>query len=212
MKRLHAIILTALLATALASTRAEAQFVKFSLGLEAGGSGLLLLPTPESGLNISGGAQGGLALDLHFGRFIGVSAAAHYAFHYYNFNIAGDYTASSMQHYIQVPVLLQLRTGKTVAIEAGIVQSILAASEYSEGVKGEDPSWSSNPDPGAAQHILSAAAGLKFYLGNTVYLTLRGTYGLSRAYNIYGYGAIPASAQLGIGFKLYNYRKSAFKL
>ena len=199
MKRLHAIILTALLATALASTRAEAQFVKFSLGLEAGGSGLLLLPTPESGLNISGGAQGGLALDLHFGRFIGVSAAAHYAFHYYNFNIAGDYTASSMQHYIQVPVLLQLRTGKTVAIEAGIVQSILAASEYSEGVKGEDPSWSSNPDPGAAQYILSA-------------LTLRGTYGLSRAYNIYGYGAIPASGQLGIGFKLYNYRKSAFKL
>ena len=115
-------------------------------------------------------------------------------------------------NYVPNQAARQLRTGKTVAIEAGIVQSILAASEYSEGVKGEDPSWSSNPDPGAAQYILSAAAGLKFYLGNTVYLTLRGTYGLSRAYNIYGYGAIPASGQLGIGFKLYNYRKSAFKL
>ena len=130
MKRIYTIILSALVATALTVQRAEAQYVKFSLGLEAGGSALMLLPTPESDLYFSGGAQGGLAVDIHAGRFIGVSAAA----------------------------------------------------------------------------------GLKLYLGQTVYLTLRGTYGLSYAYNIYGNGAIPASAQLGIGFRLYNYRKSAFKL
>ncbi|HIR61968.1 MAG TPA: outer membrane beta-barrel protein [Candidatus Coprenecus avistercoris] len=207
MKRLY-IILFSLLVLSYADARA--QFMKFSLGMELGGSFLMHMP-PQEDIIYSGGAQGGLFMDLYFGRYLGVSGTAQYAFQIFNHNLGSDLTATTMQHYLQVPVMLQVRTCRVLTVEAGIMQSILVASQYQESA-GDNTGFTANPDPGAAKYILSAAAALKINLGKSVYLTLRGTYGLSQAYNYFGQGAIPVSVQMGLGFRFYTFRKSAFKL
>ena len=68
-----------------------------------------------------------------------------------------------------------------------------------------------SPDAGALKYYVSVMAGFKFNFGRVVYLNIKGTYGLSPAYVIRDSGAPVITASVGLGFRLYTYRKSAFK-
>lgn len=198
----------------ISATQLDAQFFKFNIGLHGGASYNMLLGTnndsqlagnltPDILKNIGG--YGGLNVEFRFGRVLGLSFEGNYAYSSYGFkyySIANHIT----QHYIQIPMMLQLWMGRSAIFEVGLQQSILIASAYKEAANNVYIS----PDPGALQYSYGLIGGFKFNLSRVVFLNLRAMYGLSDSY-IIGKNTYPnLSAQIGLGFRLYGHRERAF--
>ncbi len=202
-------LITVILLTFCAVVRLDAQFVKFSIGVEGSGtvsSFLIKSEQIQTSLPVGLGGYGGAFLEVRFGNILGLDLGTDYSYLTSGYMI-GELPVTVSQEYIQIPVMLQLWMGRSVAFEAGIRQSVLLKAVYSEGKDG----YRNESDGGAAKYFLSAAAGFKFNLGKVVFLSLGGTYGLSQAYNFYGEGKPLVTGHIGVGFRIYSYQKSAFK-
>ena len=162
----------------------QAQLVKFSFGIEGGGYGTYINSTPQLYPPFGYGGYGGANFELRIGRVVG-------------FYVEGIYS--------HIPVSLHLWMGSGVIFEVGFQQSINISSKYTEGYLEIDP------DEGALKYYTSLTAGFKFNMGKVVYLNIRGTYGLSPSYVVNGTGFPEITASVGLGFRLYTYRKSVFK-
>lgn len=212
----HLRLLFTILTLTLACTSAKAQFVKFSFGIEGGGLGTYIKTAPALYPGLGYGGYGGANFELRLGRVVGFYAEAVYAYQTGQYTLLTEdgydsgVTANLMQQYINIPVSLHLWMGRSVIFEAGIQQSILMGSEYAE-TSGSNKGYTVNPDSGALKYHVSLLAGFKFNMGRVVYLNIRGTYGLSPAYVVMGNGAPAITASVGLGFRLYSFRKSAFK-
>ena len=213
--RHHRLLFTILILT-LACTSAKAQFVKFSFGIEGGGLGTYIKTDPVLYPGIGYGGYGGANFELRLGRVVGFYAEAVYSYQTGSYTLLTDQgydsglTAKLTQQYVHIPVSLHLWMGRSVIFEAGFQQSILMGAEYTE-TTGSNKGHTINPDNGALEYYVSVLAGFKFNMGRVVYLNIRGTYGLSPAYVTMGNGAPAITASVGLGFRLYSYRKSAFK-
>lgn len=205
------ILLTVILLTFCAVIQLNAQFVKFSIGIEGGGtvsSFMLKNEQIQTAQPIGYGGYGGAILDLKFGNVVGLGLGINYSYLTSGY-IVGDLSVALAHQYFQIPVILQLWMGRNVAFQLGLQQSILSKASYSESFR--NSIFTENEDSGAAKYYLSAVAGFKFNLGKVIYLSLKGTYGFSQAYNFYGEGKPLVTGHLGLGIRIYSYQKSAFK-
>lgn len=199
-----------------ASTVAKAQFVKFSFGIEGGGLGTYIKTDSELYPGFGYGGYGGANFELRLGRVVGFYGEAIYAYQTGNYTLltsdgydSGTYV-NLTQQYMHIPVSLHLWMGRGAIFEVGFQQSILLNAKYVEN-PGYNNELEINPDSGALKYYASLLAGFKFNFGRVVYLNIRGTYGLSPAYVVMGNGVPVITASVGLGFRLYTYRKSAFK-
>lgn len=194
---------------------AGAQLVKFSIGLEGGGLGTYMQTDPKITPGLNFGGYGGANVEIRIGRIVGFFGEALYSYETGNQFLETDSGSDGVfvnltRQYIHIPAGVQLWMGRAALFQAGFQQSILVSSAYTE-----DPDLSSpmviSPDAGALKYYVSVMAGFKFNFGRVVYLNVKGTYGLSPAYVIRDSGAPVITASVGLGFRLYTYRKSAFK-
>lgn len=194
---------------------AGAQLVKFSIGLEGGGLGTYMQTDPKITPGLNFGGYGGANVEIRIGRIVGFFGEALYSYETGNQFLETDSGSDGVfvnltRQYIHIPAGVQLWMGRAALFQAGFQQSILVSSAYTE-----DPDLSSpmviSPDAGALKYYVSVMAGFKFNFGRVVYLNIKGTYGLSPAYVIRDSGAPVITASVGLGFRLYTYRKSAFK-
>ena len=194
---------------------AGAQLVKFSIGLEGGGLGTYMQTDPKITPGLNFGGYGGANVEIRIGRIVGFFGEALYSYEtgnqFLETNGGSDGVFVNLtRQYIHIPAGVQLWMGRAALFQAGFQQSILMSSTYTE-----DPDLSSpmviSPDAGALKYYVSVMAGFKFNFGRVVYLNIKGTYGLSPAYVIRDSGAPVITASVGLGFRLYTYRKSAFK-
>lgn len=194
---------------------AGAQLVKFSIGLEGGGLGTYMQTDPKITPGLNFGGYGGANVEIRIGRIVGFFGEALYSYETGNQFLETDGGSDGVfvnltRQYIHIPAGVQLWMGRAALFQAGFQQSILMSSTYTE-----DPDLSSpmviSPDAGALKYYVSVMAGFKFNFGRVVYLNIKGTYGLSPAYVIRDSGAPVITASVGLGFRLYTYRKSAFK-
>lgn len=194
---------------------AGAQLVKFSIGLEGGGLGTYMQTDPKITPGLNFGGYGGANVEIRIGRIVGFFGEALYSYETGNQFLETDNGSDGVfvnltRQYIHIPAGVQLWMGRAALFQAGFQQSILVSSAYTE-----DPDLSSpmviSPDAGALKYYVSVMAGFKFNFGRVVYLNVKGTYGLSPAYVIRDSGAPVITASVGLGFRLYTYRKSAFK-
>lgn len=194
---------------------AGAQLVKFSIGLEGGGLGTYMQTDPKITPGLNFGGYGGANVEIRIGRVVGFFGEALYSYETGNQFLETDSGSDGVfvnltRQYIHIPAGIQLWMGRAALFQAGFQQSILMSSTYTE-----DPDLSSpmviSPDAGALKYYVSVMAGFKFNFGRVVYLNIKGTYGLSPAYVIRDSGAPVITASVGLGFRLYSYRKSAFK-
>lgn len=194
---------------------AGAQLVKFSIGLEGGGLGTYMQTDPKITPGLNFGGYGGANVEVRIGRIVGFFGEALYSYETGNQFLETDSGSDGVfvnltRQYIHIPAGVQLWMGRAALFQAGFQQSILVSSAYTE-----DPDLSSpmviSPDAGALKYYVSVMAGFKFNFGRVVYLNVKGTYGLSPAYVIRDSGAPVITASVGLGFRLYTYRKSAFK-
>ncbi len=198
----------------ISATQLDAQFFKFNIGLHGGASYNMLLGTgndPQLAENMkpsivnSIGGYGGLNVELRFGRVLGVALEGNYAYGSYGYQF---YSIKNhiTQHYLQIPMMLQVWMSRSAIFEVGVQQSILIASQYAE----PDNNLLINPDPGALKYNLGLIGGFKFNLSRVVFLNIRAAYGLSDSY-IIGKNTYPnLSANIGLGFRLYGHRERAF--
>lgn len=194
---------------------AGAQLVKFSIGLEGGGLGTYMQTDPKITPGLNFGGYGGANVEIRIGRIVGFFGEALYSYETGNQFLETDSGSDGVfvnltRQYIHIPAGVQLWMGRAALFQAGFQQSILVSSAYTE-----DPDLSSpmviSPDAGALKYYVSVMAGFKFNFGRVVYLNVKGSYGLSPAYVIRDSGAPVITASVGLGFRLYTYRKSAFK-
>lgn len=190
----------------------HAQYMKFSFGVQGGGTVLYYTDVPEDitrALPIGYGGYGGAFFELRAGKVLGLNLGADYSYTTSMFSL-DDLAINTVQQYIEIPIALQLWMGNAVAFELGIRQSIQMNSSLTDTYNNNSYNKIS-PDTGAPEYYVSAIAGFKFNMGRVVFLTLRGSYGLSPTYNFYGTGTPNVTAHIGLGFRFYSYRKSAFK-
>lgn len=191
-------------------TSAGAQLVKFSIGIEGGGLGTYMKTDPKLSPGFGYGGYGGAAIEIRIGRVAGVFADGIYAYQTGNhaFTTAnGALEKNSFnltRQYVHIPFGAQLWMGRAAVFQIGLQQSILLSQSYvSEN--------GDNSDEGISQNYLSVVAGFKFNMGRVAYFNIKGTYGLNPSYTARGKDATVFTASLGLGFRLYTYRKSAFK-
>ena len=214
MKRLR--LLIAILSLTSAGSTAQAQFVKFSFGIEGGCLGTYMQTDPGLYPALGYGGYGGANFELRLGRVIGFYVEGIYSYQTGNHNLLKEggydtgFKVNLTRQYIHIPVSLHLWMGRSAIFEVGFQQSILMNSRYTEDPDSYYPTVIS-PDEGALKYYTSLIAGFKFNMGRVVYLNIRGTYGLSPSYVIWGNGFPVITASVGLGFRLYTYRRSAFK-
>lgn len=199
-----------------ACTTAGAQLVKFSVGVEGGGLGTYMKTEPKLYPGFEYGGFGGANVEVRIGRIAGAYVKANYSYQTskQTLTTADGYdsglSVKLSRQYIHIPFGVQVWMGNVAAFQLGFQQSILAGSSYTENPDGGN-SLELNPDEGALKYYVSLAAGFKFNLGRIVYLNVEGTYGLSPAYVVMNNGTPVITASVGVGFRVYTYRKSAFK-
>ena len=195
---------------------AGAQLVRFNIGIEGGGLGTYMQTDPKITPGLNYGGYGGANVEIRIGRVVGFFGEAIYSYETGNQILEtvessdGGVFVNLTRQYIHIPAGIQLWMGRAALFHAGFQQSIMMSSTYTE-----DPDYSyttliSN-DAGAMKYYVSVMAGFKFNFGRVVYLNIKGSYGLSPAYVVRDSGAPVISASVGLGFRLYSYRKSAFK-
>lgn len=191
------------------SITASAQLIKVSIGINGGALGTQMMtdpaPTNPTFFYING--YGGAFATINIGKVIGLRGAANYAMQGGEYDVNGV-KAQVSQSYIQVPVSLLLHAGRAISFEFGVTQNILLSSKY---VEGDGSKVSITPDEGALKYNIGAIAGINFNFGKVAFLTLRYQYGLSKAYVIHGKGFPTNTVSAGIGFNIYNSKKSAFR-
>lgn len=187
----------------------SAQLVKYSIGITGGALATQMSTTPPTSnpLMFYLNGYGGAFATINVGRVIGIRGGANYAMTggHYDFS---SYKVDVTQSYIQIPVGLLLHAGRHISFEFGLQQNILLQSKYVE--KGSE-TVEVSPDEGALKYNFGAIAGLNLNFGKTVFMTMRYHYGLSKAYVIDGVGYPASAITLGLGFNIYNSRKSAFR-
>lgn len=203
----HLRILAAVLLLTMCGLSAKAQFVKFSFGIEGGGYGTYINSEPQLYPPFGYGGYGGANFELRLGRVIGLYVEGIYSYQTGSHTLMdnNEIPVTLTRQYFHIPVALHLWMGRGAIFEVGFQQSILMNSQYDED------GLILNPDEGALKYYTSVVAGFKFNMGRVVYLNLRGTYGLSPSYVVRGEGFPTISASVGLGFRLYTYKKSAFK-
>ena len=199
-------ILTLLLLLIAGGYQANAQLVKFSFGIEGGGIGTYINSDPKLDPPIGFGGYGGANFELRIGNVVGFYVEGIYSYQSTKQTLMSNpqIEATSTRQYIHIPVALHLWMGRGAIFEVGFQQSILHKATYKEGSLVMD-------DAGALKYYTSVVAGFKFNMGKVVYLNIRGTYGLSDAYVINGNAYPVITASVGLGFRLYTYKKSVFK-
>lgn len=217
MKHIRPILATAILL--MLCTCAHAQFVRFSIGAEGGGYGSILNNGGFNFKSYSYGGYGGGDIEVRFGRVLGIDFKAMYSYQVCNYafmnETLADYIGNhfknnqpgSIREYVHLPVALQLWMGEGAVFEVGYQYSILLKARYNT----EDITFN-NEDQYACKNYGSIIAGFKFNMGRVVYLNIRVAYGLDPSFNYQNTpGLEELSATVGLGFRLYSYRKSAFK-
>lgn len=217
MKKAKFLLLAALFL--MLSTGAHAQFVKFSIGAEGGGYGSLLNGSGGPELTaFSYGGYGGGDIEVRFGKVIGLDFKAIYSYQICNYAFMNESMAgyldgkfktgspSSIREYLHLPVAFQLWMGQGAVFEVGFQYSMLLGARYNT----ENVSFN-NEDQYACKSYNSVIAGFKFNMGRVVYLNLRAGYGLTPAFETQDGPYNEITATIGLGFRLYSYRKSAFK-
>ncbi|HIZ86404.1 MAG TPA: PorT family protein [Candidatus Coprenecus stercoravium] len=203
--------LIAILITMTASAvSANAQFVRFSFGVEGGGLGSYQFSGQQLSPGFGYGGYGGVGFELRLGHVFGLGIETNYRYQTGKHNFTaepynGELSVRLSQQYIDIPMTIHLWMGQTAIFEAGFLQSILVGSCYEEG------DFSMAVDPGALKYHIGVLAGFKFNLSRLLYLNIRGTYSLSGTYNIIGQSYPAATLSVGLGVRVYSYRKSAFK-
>lgn len=189
---------------------AGAQLVKFSIGIEGGGLGTYMKTDPKLSPGFGYGGYGGAAIEIRIGRVAGLFADGIYAYQTgtHAFTSANGTqernTFCLTRQYIHIPFGAQLWMGRAAVFQIGLQQSILLSQSYVSG-NGD------NSDEGISRNYLSLVAGFKFNMGRVAYFNIKGTYGLNPSYTAMGKDATVFTASLGLGFRLYTYRKSAFR-
>ena len=201
------ILMTLILLLSVGVFQVQAQLVKFSFGIEGGGYGTYINSTPQLYPPFGYGGYGGANFELRIGRVVGFYVEGIYSYQTANhtLNTSPEIDVNLTRTYVHIPVSLHLWMGSGVIFEVGFQQSINISSKYTEGYLEIDP------DEGALKYYTSLTAGFKFTMGKVVYLNIRGTYGLSPSYVVNGTGFPEITASVGLGFRLYTYRKSVFK-
>lgn len=209
MKKLSIILL--LLALSLPS---RGQFFKFAIGLEGGGLYNYILynptPSPDHPSNFSSDPMkgicgyGGLNIDFKFGKVFGLRIGGHYLYCSSGFKIVNtDSPIALNQQYIAIPTSILLWMGKAAAFEIGAQQSMLLSSTYHGDLE-------ASPDESAYKYQCSVIGGFRFNLGKTVYITLRGSYGITPFYHV-GEPFTNITGSVGLGFNIYRHKKNVFK-
>ncbi len=209
----HLRLLASIIILICAGQVTRAQLVRFNVGIEAGALGGYMMTESRLSPGFDYGGYGGANIEVRIGRIFGVFGEAVYSYQTGKQTLLTDDGFSSgvragiTRQYMHIPLGIQLWMGRAALFQAGFQQSILLSSRYSE----EGMAESISPDEGALKYYTSIMAGFKFNLGRVVYINVEGTYGLSPAYVVTGHGAPVITASVGLGFRVYSYRKSAFK-
>ncbi len=184
----------------------RAQYVKVSVGVKGGGIATMMAsdPAPSDPMYFSG--LGGAFVGLKIGNVLGVQGEFLYSI------TGGNYVVNSLpillnQTYFQVPFILHVWAGRSVAFELGYQQSILMKATLTE----QSSSPLSIDDIGAYKYYGSYLGGVTFNFGAVVFLNLRYTMSIKNAYMMYDKGAPVSTIQACLGFRLFNSKKSAFK-
>lgn len=201
------LILIAVLLTTVQSACAQA--VKSSFGIKFTGNADFSnsLITPEYNAELGGG--GGAFLGLTFGRVFGIQGEALYSLRYagyYDNSMNSSMYVTTIKHYLDIPVTMQLWCGKSFMFEFGYQQSILMESMISENI-----AEGFKTDMGAFDYG-SIIAGFTVNMGRVAFLNFRYAYALSPTYVMKN---VPTTtqhtAQIGLGFRFYTTRTKVFR-
>lgn len=202
-------IFIGLLIITISTFKLSAQLVKYSFGVTGGAVGTQMntnpAPTNPSLFYISG--YGGAFATVNVGRVVGVRTGVNYAMTGGQYDFS-TYNVTLSQSYLQIPVGLLLHAGRALSLEVGLEQNILLQSKYLES--GAE-TVEITPDEGALKYHFGAMAGVNLNFGKVVFLSMKYHYGLSKAYVLNGVGYPSNMISVGLGFNIYNSRKSAFR-
>lgn len=187
---------------------ANAQLVKGTFGIKFTGNASFSnsIITPEYYGEYGGG--GGAFLGMTIGKVFGLQAEALYSLRYanyydYEFN---DYPITTLKHYVDIPLTIQLWCSKSFMFEAGYQQSILVSATIRS-----DESGAFYLDNGAFDYG-SIIAGFTVNMGKVAFLNFRYAYALSPTYVMKNQPVTTQhSAQIGLGFRFYTTKTKVFE-
>lgn len=184
---------------------ANAQVVKVSVGLK--GVGLGTMPkteiAPSTFLQLGGG--GGAFLGVKLWDYLGIQAEALYGIQTatYPSTTFGNQTWKSSQSYLYIPFVVQGWASRSFAVEIGYQQAIaMSGTLSSEDIVKED---SGILDYG------SFLVGMNINMGKVMLLNIRYTLALQNSYVMTTEPSKNMGFQIGLGFRVYNSKKSVFK-
>lgn len=195
---------------------AKAQYLRYYVGVKGVGVATMMDTEPKpKGMSFGGG--GGALLGLRLGRTLGIQGEFLYVKQGANFG--GDLLASTpnyssvssdiklKQTYYHIPITLQLWVSKSFMFEVGVQQSIVGGATMTESsVNGN----SVTVDDDGAFNYGSVLAGFSFNMGKIVSVNARYTMGLNESYVINRIPGKTNMIQVGISFRLYTSKRSAF--